>query len=113
MKKSYSNLIDDDEYKMIYLSPDSDNPLQDEDFHRNVCFIIGGLVDETVQSKLSLNKAREEAIATRRLPIEEHMQMPKGTTARPALAINHVGEILFAKLNQDLRQDKSGDWRAL
>lgn len=100
IKKSYNNTVPDG-YNMIYLSPDSETPLSDADFGQNSCFIIGGLVDETVQTKLSLTKADAEGIQTRRFPIEEHMQVPVGSNVRPALAINQVGEILFKKINED------------
>merc|ERR1711976_387772 len=109
MKKSYTNLIPKD-YNLIYLSPDSESPLTDDDFRHSSCFIIGGLVDETVQSKLSLTKADKEGIQTRRFPIEEHMTVPVGANTRPALAINQVGEILFKKINKN---DGSVSWKQI
>lgn len=37
-------------------------------------YILGGLVDETVTKKLTLNVADESGIITRRLPVHEYMK---------------------------------------
>ena len=114
IKKSYSNIVPQSDYNIIYLSPDSDIPLDDNDFSSNSCFIIGGLVDETVQTKLSLTKATSEGLQTRRFPIEENMKVPVGSNTRPALAINQVGEILFKKINQENHKNKGKlDWKEI
>jgi len=110
MKKSFNNVVKPEDYSVIYLSPDSDVPLCDADLKRNSVFVIGGLVDESVQSGLSLAKAKEQKLETRRLPIAEHAECAKGVNTTPALAINHVGEILFLKMNQELRESRHIGW---
>ncbi|XP_055461313.1 tRNA methyltransferase 10 homolog B isoform X2 [Psammomys obesus] len=55
---------------LVYLTPDSEHPLEDIDL--NTVYIIGGLVDESIQ-KVTFQKAREYSIKTARLPIQEYM----------------------------------------
>jgi len=52
---------------LFYLSPDADEVL--ETFDETTSFIIGGLVDRTVTSCVSLNKAKSCGIKAVRLPL--------------------------------------------
>ena len=74
--------------KLIYLSPDADEVLHD--FDPNLIYIIGGIVDRTVQKNCSLNKANEKRIRTMRLPIQEYL--PNRQTH--VLNIDHVLHII-------------------
>ena len=83
----------------VYLSPDSESNLTLSDLQNFDSFIIGGIVDETVQSNQSIQKANASNIQTRCIPIKEHLEVPKGCNPNPCLAINHVVEILLSLLS--------------
>ena len=61
-----------DRSKVVYLSPDAEEPLEEVDV--GTTYIVGGLVDETVSKRLTLGRAEEGGITVARLPIEEHMR---------------------------------------
>ncbi|XP_065262776.1 tRNA methyltransferase 10 homolog B [Emys orbicularis] len=79
---------------IVYLTPDSENALQDIDPHR--VYVLGGLVDESIQKKLTLQKAQEHSLQTARLPIAEYMV--KNANVKnyhsETLAINQVFDAL-------------------
>lgn len=66
----------------VYLSPDAEEEL--EEVGEDSAFVIGGLVDRTVQKNASLNRARELGIPAKRLPIQEFM------IGRKCLNLDHV-----------------------
>ncbi|XP_007653753.1 tRNA methyltransferase 10 homolog B isoform X1 [Ornithorhynchus anatinus] len=80
---------------LVYLTPDSENVLEDIDV--NKIYILGGLVDETIQKRLTFQKAQENSIQTARLPIQEYMV--RNTNAKnyhsEILAINQVFDVLL------------------
>uniref|UniRef100_A0A8C0CLR5 tRNA (guanine(9)-N(1))-methyltransferase n=1 Tax=Balaenoptera musculus TaxID=9771 RepID=A0A8C0CLR5_BALMU len=51
---------------LVYLTPDSEHALEDVDL--NKVYILGGLVDESIQKKVTLQKAQEHSVKTARLP---------------------------------------------
>ncbi|NXY47691.1 TM10B methyltransferase, partial [Ceuthmochares aereus] len=79
---------------IVYLTPDSENVLEDID--PNKVYVLGGLVDESIHKKLTLQRAQEHSLQTARLPIREYMV--KATNAKnyysETLAINQVFEVL-------------------
>ena len=86
----YSSVID----KLVYLTPDSPTTL--ESLARDKIYVIGGLVDDSVQKNITYSYATENKIATAKLPIKE--QCPKNRngsyTFKQTLAINQVFDIL-------------------
>jgi len=63
-------------------------------------YIVGGLVDETVSKKLTLDHANSLQFVTRRLPILEHMHRSGNhKNYSTVLAINQVFDILL-KFNE-------------
>uniref|UniRef100_A0A2K5V298 tRNA (guanine(9)-N(1))-methyltransferase n=1 Tax=Macaca fascicularis TaxID=9541 RepID=A0A2K5V298_MACFA len=56
---------------LVYLTPDSEHALEDVDL--NKVYILGGLVDESIQKKVTFQKAWEYSVKTARLPIQEYM----------------------------------------
>ncbi|XP_022356420.1 tRNA methyltransferase 10 homolog B isoform X4 [Enhydra lutris kenyoni] len=79
---------------LVYLTPDSEHALEDIDL--NKVYILGGLVDESIQKKVTFQKAREHSVKTVRLPIQEYMvrhQNGKNYHSE-ILAINQVFDIL-------------------
>ncbi|NXD73596.1 TM10B methyltransferase, partial [Eolophus roseicapillus] len=68
-QESYLDLFPLD--AIVYLTPDSENVLEDID--PNKVYILGGLVDESIHKKLTLQRAREQSLQTARLPIREYM----------------------------------------
>ncbi|KAJ0055766.1 hypothetical protein NL108_011419, partial [Boleophthalmus pectinirostris] len=56
---------------IVYLTPDAEQALQCVDPDK--VYVLGGLVDESIQKKLSLGRASELSVLTARLPIDEYM----------------------------------------
>ncbi|KAF0021885.1 hypothetical protein F2P81_025862, partial [Scophthalmus maximus] len=56
---------------LVYLSPDAEEALETVDADK--VYVLGGLVDESIQKKLSFSRARELSVRTARLPIDEYM----------------------------------------
>uniref|UniRef100_A0A8C5LUQ5 tRNA methyltransferase 10 homolog B n=1 Tax=Leptobrachium leishanense TaxID=445787 RepID=A0A8C5LUQ5_9ANUR len=79
---------------MVYLTPDSDTVLEDVDPKK--VYVLGGLVDESIQKKLTYHKAIENNLQTARLPIREYMV--KNVNIKnfhsEILAINQVFDVL-------------------
>jgi Trm5-related predicted tRNA methylase len=63
----YSDSLD----SVAYLSPDSTTYLESLDV--DTTYVIGGLVDETVTKKVTINKCNQLKINTFALPIEKYM----------------------------------------
>ncbi|XP_063313322.1 tRNA methyltransferase 10 homolog B isoform X2 [Pelobates fuscus] len=84
--------------KIIYLTPDSDNALKDIDPQK--VYVLGGLVDESIQKKLTYHKARENGLQTARLPIPEYMvkNVNLKNFHSEILAINQVFDVLATYL---------------
>ncbi|XP_068785048.1 tRNA methyltransferase 10 homolog B isoform X4 [Struthio camelus] len=68
-EESYLDLFPLD--MIVYLTPDSENVLEDIDPKK--VYILGGLVDESIHKKLTLQRARDQSLQTARLPIREYM----------------------------------------
>ncbi|XP_044295579.1 tRNA methyltransferase 10 homolog B isoform X2 [Varanus komodoensis] len=77
---------------IVYLTPDSENALEEVDPQK--VHILGGLVDESIQKRLTFQIAREKQVQTARLPIQEYMV--KNVNAKnyhsTTLAINQGAE---------------------
>lgn len=80
---------------VVYLSPDAEEVLETVDADK--IYVLGGLVDESIQKKLSFCRARDLSVCTARLPIDEHMV--KKDNAKnfhsKILAVNQVFDILL------------------
>lgn len=79
---------------LVYLTPDSEHALEDVDL--NKVYVLGGLVDESIQKKVTFQKAQEHSVKTARLPIQEYMvKCHSGKNYHSEiLAINQVFDIL-------------------
>lgn len=92
--ESHDTLFQKEE--LVYLSPDADLPLDTVDM--NKVYVIGGLVDETVQNCVSKNRADVNQICIRRLPIVEHMVKANDSTHfSKILTVNQVFEALLLR----------------
>ncbi|KAF5902806.1 tRNA methyltransferase 10 B isoform X1, partial [Clarias magur] len=56
---------------IVYLTPDANEAL--EEVNGDKVYILGGLVDESIQKKRSYTKAKELGVRMARLPIDEYM----------------------------------------
>lgn len=83
---------------LVYLTADAAEVV--ESFGAGKVYIIGGLVDRNRHKNCTLAKAREQGIATARLPIGEHMKL----STSMVLTVNQVLDIM-------LRYAATGDWR--
>ncbi|KAM8960526.1 tRNA methyltransferase 10 homolog B [Pelodytes ibericus] len=83
---------------IIYLTPDSENALKDIEPEK--IYVLGGLVDESIQKKLTYDKAREYGLQTARLPIAEYMvkNINLKNFHSEILAINQVFDVLVTYL---------------
>ncbi|XP_077331400.1 tRNA methyltransferase 10 homolog B isoform X2 [Lithobates pipiens] len=79
---------------IIYLTPDSDHVL--EDFDPSKVYVLGGLVDESIQKKVTYHKAKENGLQTARLPIQEYMVKRENEKNfhSEILAINQAFDVL-------------------
>lgn len=73
---------------IIVMSPDAEEPLTEVDPGK--IYLIGGLVDRSIQKNTTAKFAEEEGIVARRLPLKEHMGKSY------VLNVNHVAEALLA-----------------
>ncbi|XP_067171861.1 tRNA methyltransferase 10 homolog B isoform X3 [Apteryx mantelli] len=91
-QESYLDLFPLD--TIVYLTPDSENVLEDIDPKK--VYILGGLVDESIHKKLTLQRARDQSLQTARLPIREYMVKTINTKNyhSETLAINQVFDVL-------------------
>ena len=79
--------------ELVYLSPDSPHLLLSLDPSK--VYVIGGLVDESVNKGLTLKKAEEERVATAKLPVMQYMNLKKNYPRHCVLCLNHVLGILL------------------
>ncbi|XP_054040725.1 tRNA methyltransferase 10 homolog B isoform X4 [Rissa tridactyla] len=91
-QESYLDLFPLD--AIVYLTPDSENVLEDVDPSK--VYVLGGLVDESIHKKLTLQRAQEQSLQTARLPIREYMVKAVNTKNyhSETLAINQVFDVL-------------------
>ncbi|XP_048786782.1 tRNA methyltransferase 10 homolog B [Lagopus muta] len=91
-QESYLDLFPLD--AIVYLTPDSENVLEDIDPKK--VYVLGGLVDESIHKNLTLQRAREQSLQTARLPIREYMVKSTNTKNyySETLAINQVFDVL-------------------
>jgi tRNA (guanine9-N1)-methyltransferase len=95
-----------DTSRVVYLSPDS--PTELESLETDNIYIIGGLVDDSVQSRVSLTYAEQQGLRTARLPISRYMRRrsgESGATFKQILTINQIFEILLTLYETE-------DWKA-
>ena len=77
---------------VIMLSPDSADPLGELDLENSV-YVIGGIVDRTIKSQITLEQAMKKNLTARRLPIQEEF----GSNVKFVLNVNTVIELLQIK----------------
>ncbi|XP_071131500.1 tRNA methyltransferase 10 homolog A-like isoform X1 [Mytilus edulis] len=87
-----------DKDKIIYLSGDSPNVL--EDLSDDHVYIIGGLVDHNQYKGMCHQLAVEQGMSHAQLPIGQYIEMK----SRKVLTVNHVFEIL-------LKYSETNDWK--
>ncbi|XP_076829271.1 tRNA methyltransferase 10 homolog B [Brachyhypopomus gauderio] len=92
-EKSWTDLFPSED--VIYLTPDASEALEQVD--RGKVYILGGLVDESIQKRISYTRAQGLGVCTARLPIDEYMVKranPKNFHSK-ILSINQVFDILL------------------
>lgn len=93
-KESLVQVFKKDE--LVYMSPNANEALDTVDPDR--VYVIGGLVDETIQKKVSKNRAEAESLVMKRLPVDEFMKKaPAGSHFSQVLAVNQVFEALLSR----------------
>ncbi|XP_043915433.1 tRNA methyltransferase 10 homolog B [Protopterus annectens] len=92
VEESYLDLFPQE--TIVYLTPDSDCVL--EDIEPNKVYVFGGLVDESIQKKLTYTQAQENSVQTARLPIREYMvkKVNLKNYHSEILAVNQVFEVI-------------------
>ena len=81
------------EAPLIYLSPDAEEVLDDLD--PAAVYVIGALIDRSVQSGASLARAAAGGCCARRLPLREHLSPDMLHDIKSALNINAVFHVLI------------------
>lgn len=77
--------------QIAYLSPDASKSLETIDV--NTTYIIGGLVDETVSKKVTIDKSANLKLNSYSLPIEKYMSRQKA-----ADGVNHFKVFNYSKI---------------
>ena len=94
-QKSLIDTFENRKQDLVYLTPDSDNLL--EDIEDNKIYVIGGLVDDSVKKLSSLSFAKDQGLTTAKLPIDKYCSRIEGSF-KQILTINQVFEILLNKI---------------
>ena len=89
--------------KIVYLTADSTNVL--DDFMPGTSYVIGGIVDRNRLKNATKDKADSQGVRTARLPIQEFCNL----NGSKVLAINHVFEIVLAKIGAGMFRNCSGN----
>ncbi|XP_028655774.1 tRNA methyltransferase 10 homolog C [Erpetoichthys calabaricus] len=76
--------------KLVYLTADSPNVLRT--FDHDKIYIVGSMVDKSIQRGLSLANAKRLKLATARLPLDEHLHWESGAKN---LTLDQVMRILL------------------
>lgn len=87
--RSYIEAFQDQKEKLVYLTADSENVLNELD--PNAIYIIGGLVDRNRWKGITMKKAEEQGIQTAKLPIGDYLKM----SSSQVLTVNQVVEIIL------------------
>jgi len=98
-KQCYVEQFKDRKQDLVYLTADAEEEITQLDDQK--IYIIGGIVDRNRHKNVTLDKAKEQGIATARLPVHQHVQL----SASAVLTVNQVVDILLA-----YRELK--DWKA-
>lgn len=88
-----------DASRLVYLTSDSPNALQDLDDEK--IYVIGGIVDRNRLKRATITRAEQLGIATAKLPITDHLQL----FSTKVLTCNHVFDILLKY------RDCGKDWK--
>jgi tRNA (guanine9-N1)-methyltransferase len=90
--------------QLVLMSPDAQEPLMTLDVTK--VYVIGGIVDKTVQKGLTLEFAQEHKVQAYRLPIKEHAQQLgldfPGANTRPILT---AADVVTALIEYNRTQD--------
>lgn len=89
--KSILDLVQPEE--IVYLSPDAQQTL--DEIKPEKVYVIGGLSDDSVKKRSSLDFANQHNLQCVRLPISEHCTKAEDGTYSQILTINGVLEILI------------------
>ncbi|CAK1540119.1 unnamed protein product [Leptosia nina] len=95
--ESYMNIFPQE--KLVYLTPHCRDELTH--FDHDAIYIIGCMVDKTVNDPLSLAKAKKDGLKMAKLPLDRYLEWAPGS--KKNLNINHMVPILL-----DLKT--TGDW---
>ncbi|XP_060689136.1 tRNA methyltransferase 10 homolog C-like [Hemiscyllium ocellatum] len=96
-EKSYVDIFPKD--KLVYLTADSPSVLKS--FQHDKIYIIGSIVDKSIQTGLSLANAKRLKLATARLPLDEYLKWDVGAKN---LTLNQMISIL-------LTVKETGNWQ--
>lgn len=96
--RSYIEAFQDQKEKLVYLTADSENVLNELD--PKAIYIIGGLVDRNRWKGITMKKAEEQGIQTAKLPIGDYLKM----SSSQVLTVNQVVEIILKFL-------EAKDWK--
>lgn len=92
-EKSYIDVFEDRKKDLVYLTADSENVLETLD--KSKIYIVGGLVDRNRWKGITAEKAKNQGIATAKLPIGEHMKMLSSQVRKWTKTISHTGCIFI------------------
>ena len=97
--KSLLQMHDENKDKLVYLTSDSENTLEDLDDTK--IYVIGGIVDRNRLKRVAISKAEDLGIPTAKLPITKYLSL----VTTKILTCNHVFEILLKY------REHGNDWK--
>lgn len=74
--------------QLIYLTPDSENII--ENFNVDDIFVIGAIVDKSLDKPLTFTKAKRMGIRSARFPIDKYVQWKQGTKSLTLLTVLEI-----------------------
>ena len=96
--QSYSEMFEKEKDKLIYLTAEAEDEIQV--LEKDKIYVVGGIVDKNRHKGLCYARAKEQGIATARLPIEEYVNQTRSCV----MCTNHVVEML-------IKWQETKDWK--
>ncbi|XP_064485250.1 mitochondrial ribonuclease P protein 1 homolog [Ornithodoros turicata] len=94
-EKSYLDIYPKE--RIVYLTPDAKKTLT---YNPDDIYVVGAIVDKTIQKPVSLAKAKREGLRMAKLPLDDYL--PWGTSASKSLPLNIIMKILLElKVSRD------------
>lgn len=93
-EEDLTKVFADRRHDIVFLSPDAEDTLWE--LQKGTVYVIGGLIDKSVQKNLALDRARNLGFRCVRLPVSEHVPRNEQVCAQPDDGM-YESELLFTE----------------